>query len=177
MSVCDGLVHLRRAGESDARGIAEVHVRSWRQAYRGLMPDAVLDSLDVDVRERFWHREISLTNHDRRPWLAADSDGDVVGFVSAGPADNQPSSQTGEIYAIYVLAECWDRGVGRSLLQHAVRDLREHGYAEGTLWVLATNERARDFYEAASWHADGAERTETFGGAELREVRYQKALH
>jgi len=174
MSVCDGVVHLRRAGENDARGIADVHVRSWRQAYRGLMPDAVLDSLDIEARERFWRRQINVTNHDRRPWLAADSDGDVVGFVSAGPAEDQSSSHTAEIYAIYVLAECWDRGVGRNLLQHAERDLREHGYGEATLWVLKTNQRAREFYEAAGWYTDGAEKTDTFGGGEL--VRYRKAM-
>jgi hypothetical protein len=31
----------------DADAIAPVHVRSWQAAYRGFMPDEVLDGLDV----------------------------------------------------------------------------------------------------------------------------------
>ena len=34
MSAHDEIVHMRRARETDARGIADVHVRTWQQAYR-----------------------------------------------------------------------------------------------------------------------------------------------
>jgi ribosomal protein S18 acetylase RimI-like enzyme len=176
MGTCDGLIHLRRATEADARAIAEVHVDTWRRAYRGLVAQDLLDSLNVDSRERFWQRALAAMPADRRPWLA-EADTEVVGFVSAGAAEDQDAKPTtGQVYAIYVSADCWDRGVGRNLLGHAERDLRDHTYVEATLWVLATNERARRFYEAAGWHPDGAEQTQTFGGAELHEVRYRKTL-
>jgi ribosomal protein S18 acetylase RimI-like enzyme len=175
MGLCDGIVHLRRAREDDARSIAEVHVGTWRQAYAGLIPAALLDALDVDAREGFWRRVLKTTSESRRPWLA-DVDGQVAGFVSAGEShDDDAATTTGEVYAIYVTAECWGRGVGRNLLAHAERDLREHGYDAATLWVLVANERARTFYESAGWLTDGGERVETFAGAELPEVRYRKA--
>ena len=176
MGTCDGLIHLRRAAESDARAIAEVHVDTWRRAYRGLVAQEVLDSLNVDSREQFWQRALAAMPADRRPWLA-EADAKVVGFVSAGAAeDDDPTQTTGQVYAIYVNADCWDRGVGRNLLGHAERDLRGSGYVDATLWVLAANERARRFYEAAGWRTDGSEQTETLSGAELREVRYRKTL-
>jgi ribosomal protein S18 acetylase RimI-like enzyme len=176
MPVCDGVVHLRRATEADARAIAEVHVSTWRHAYRGLMPQALLDGLDVDAREQFWRRELTLEAPDRRPWLA-DAQGEVAGFVSAGAShDDDAQPWTGEVYAVYVSADCWDRGVGRNLLAHAERDLRTHGYSEATLWVLAANERARGFYEAAGWHLDGRRKSDSFAGTELPEVRYRKTL-
>ena len=176
MGTCDGLIQLRRAKEGDARAIAEVHVATWRHAYAGLIPAEVLGMLSVDSRERFWQREVTVMAPDRRPWVA-EVDGAIAGFVSAGASrDDDATRWTGEVYAIYVDAECWDRGVGRNLLTHAERDLSAHGYTEATLWVLAGNERARRFYEAAAWQFDGATKVETIGSAELREVRYRKTL-
>jgi ribosomal protein S18 acetylase RimI-like enzyme len=176
MGSCEGLVALRRAKEVDARPIAEVHVGTWRRAYAGLIPAELLNALDVNRRSEFWGRVIATTPVDRRPWVAV-VDGEVVGFVSAGEShDDAAPSTTGEIYAIYVSADCWDRGMGRNLMAHAERDLREHGYHDATLWVLAGNERARTFYENAGWRTDGTARTETMGGAELPEVRYHRAL-
>lgn len=176
MAACDGVVHMRRANESDARAIAEVHVRTWQVAYRGVVPAPMLDALNVDARERFWQREVAVLVSERRPWLA-DAGGEVAGFVSAGPShdDGAPPS-TGEVYAIYVDPACWHRGVGRNLLAHAERDLRGHGYADATLWVLADNERARRFYEASGWQPDGTTKTDNFAGTELAEVRYRKPL-
>jgi hypothetical protein len=39
----------------DAVEMARVHVQGWRQTYRGVMSDAVLDDPNLlSVRERFW---------------------------------------------------------------------------------------------------------------------------
>ena len=43
----------------DARGIAEVHVRSWQAAYVGIVPDEDLARLSVDQREQFWTQILS----------------------------------------------------------------------------------------------------------------------
>jgi hypothetical protein len=45
------VLDIRRASQSDARAIAEVHVASWRETYRGIVPDAFLDALSVAERE------------------------------------------------------------------------------------------------------------------------------
>ena len=175
MAACSGMVHLRRAREDDARGIAEVHVGTWRHAYRDLLPPELLAGLNVGSRERWWRTELGVVAQERRPWIA-ESDGRVVGFVSHGPSRDGGSPTIGEIYAIYVAPECWDRGVGRNLLSHGMRDLLAHGYDEATLWVLAGNQRARAFYEAAGWQADGGERLDEIGGQQLAEVRYRRSL-
>jgi ribosomal protein S18 acetylase RimI-like enzyme len=176
MSTCDAMIHLRRAAEADARGIAEVHVGTWRHAYRGLLPGEYLAAVTVESRERYWATELGVLPPDRRPWLA-EADRQIVGFASAGPSrDDGASSSTGEVYAVYVLPDCWDRGVGRNLLAHAERDLRQHGYDQATLWVLADYERARRFYEAAGWQADGGVRQERIGERDVTEVRYRRPL-
>jgi ribosomal protein S18 acetylase RimI-like enzyme len=174
---CDGEIHLRHATERDARAIAEVHVRSWQQAYRGQLPQSFLDSLSISDRAASWQRRLQTAPGADRPFWIAEVPGKVVGFVNTGPSrDDDTPSGTSEIYAIYVHPECWEKGIGTRLLERAVHDLRRHGYSSATLWCLATNAQARGFYERAKWRADGATKRETVGGVETEEVRYRLPL-
>ena len=54
--------------------------------------------------------------------------------------------------------------------------LRRGGFSEAVLWVLATNERGRAFYEAEEWSPDGAQRQEDRGGVVLDEIRLRRRL-
>lgn len=176
MAACDGIVHLRRAHRDDARGIAEVHVETWREAYRDLLPAGFLNALSVEAREEYWSHELDCMSPERRPWVA-EANGHIVGFACAGASREEATIEsTGEIYALYVLPDCWARGVGRNLLKHVERDLVEHGYSEAVQWVLADNRRARAFYELAGWRTDGAAKHDSIGGREVTEVRYRIAL-
>jgi len=176
MAPCDEIFHIRRAREDDARGIAEVHIKTWRDAYRDQLPAAFLAGLSVDNRELMWRDELKVLAPDRRPWVA-EASGQIIGFVTCGATrSEEPRSGEGEVYAIYVLPDCWARGVGRNLLAHAERDLIHHGYNEAILWCLADNARARAFYELVGWERDGATVMRSIGGQELEEVRYRIAL-
>ena len=64
---CTGLVRLRRATVDDAPAIAGVHVRTWQAAYRGLMPQALLDSLTFERRRGWWKGQLELAKGDHRP--------------------------------------------------------------------------------------------------------------
>lgn len=176
MAPCDEIFHIRRSREDDARGIAEVHIQTWRDAYREQLPRAFLAGLSVDNRERMWSNELHVMPPERRPWVA-EAGGRVIGFVSAGGSRDESAQQgEGEVYAIYVLPDCWARGIGRNLLSHAEHDLLRHGYSQAILWCLAANDRARAFYEQVGWHLDGGTMQRSIGGLELEEVRYRRAL-
>jgi ribosomal protein S18 acetylase RimI-like enzyme len=173
MGSCDGLVQVRPASAADARGIAEVRVRTWQVAYRDILPAEFLDDLSVDASEDRFRERLSAPTPDRSTWVA-EAAGQVIGFVAAGvPRDEGTHPLTGEVYAIYVMPDCWDNGIGWDLLTRAEGELRERGYAEAVLWVLADNQRARAFYERAGWRSDGGTKQDTFGGAEVTEVRYR----
>lgn len=165
-------VTVRRADPADARSIAEVHVRAWRWAYRGMMPDALLDGLSVERREEWWRRAFSPEREGDRVWVA-EREGRVVGFVAAGPSrDPDATPETGEVFAIYLEEDVVGTGVGRTLFARAVDDLRADGYRAATLWVLDSNGRTRRFYEIAGWRPDGETKVEPWGEFELSEVRY-----
>ena len=58
----------------------------------------------------------------------------------------------------------------------ALGRLAEAGFHQATLWVLDTNVRARRFYEAAGWSADGTVKRDERLGFPIREVRYRRLI-
>jgi L-amino acid N-acyltransferase YncA len=169
---------IRRAVETDAPAIAYIHVRGWQRAYRGHLPDAFLDGLTatVDRRESAWRDFVARSSAEgsqERVWVA-ETAGRVVGFASTGPCrDADAAPGTAEVYAIYLEPDLVGTGMGRSLFAHASEDLRRRGYQAATLWVLEGNARARRFYEAAGWRADGVTKIEQRPDFALHEVRYR----
>jgi RimJ/RimL family protein N-acetyltransferase len=168
-------VVIRDATPSDARAIAEVHVASWRWAYREDLTAEFLDGLSVDDRERGWIK-----------WLAADPGAGtlvaeerdrIVGFCSFAPShDDDATERTAEVLTIYLLPEAAGRGTGRDLFASAIERLRTLGYDRATLWVMASNDRSRRFYEAAGWSWDGTTSEHRFDCANVPIVRYASDL-
>jgi len=168
-------VVVRAATPDDARAIAEVHVAAWRWAYRDDLPAAFLDGLTVDDREREWSER--LTPDGRGGALVALEDGVLVGFCSFGPSrDDGAPDRTAEILTIYLLEDAVSRGIGRALFAAATDRLRDLGYTRATLWVMASNERSRRFYERAGWSWDGTTSDHRFDCANVPIVRYAAAL-
>lgn len=165
-------VLVRAAIRRDARPVAEVHVASWRHAYRGLLPDDYLDKLSIDVREAMW-REAFANPDPKSGAIVAEMSGRIVGFASFGPSrDEDVSDGTGEVPAIYVEPATLGTGVGRELFEAVTLALRGAGFVRATLWVLEANATARRFYEKAGWRWDGAVSTHMFDCANEPVVRY-----
>lgn len=167
-------VLIRAQRPADAEALADVHLRSWRWAYAGLIADSYIDLLWSQRAERVerTRRMIAEAGPEERFWLA-ERGGVVVGLaMTSASRDPDAVPGTGEVGAIYLAPEAAGQGIGRALFTHAVDDLRGRGYRQSTLWVLDTNLRARRFYEAAGWQPDGATKVEERPGVMLHEVRY-----
>ncbi len=161
---------IRRAVAADAEAIAGVHVRSWRWAYRGIIPDDVLDGMSLAEREAKWRDWFA--HDDGSEAFVADEGGRVVGFCTIGAARDAGLDGVGELQAIYLDAEAAGRGVGRALHDAAIARLRERGFGRAILWVLEHNPRARRFYAAAGWRPDGTTRVTRRPTYERSETRY-----
>lgn len=169
---------IRAARVADAPQIAVVHVLSWQGAYRGLLPQAYLDGLDPAQRVGRWERSLSEANGYRDGVLVAEDAGILLGFAGYSPSRDSDVDQgrVGEIKAIYLLPSAWSKGIGRRLMDTALGRLAEARFELVTLWVLDSNVRARRFYEAGGWSADGARKTDESWGFPIAEVRYQRLL-
>jgi ribosomal protein S18 acetylase RimI-like enzyme len=164
---------LRRATGADATAVAAMHIHAWQVAYRGIVPDAHLDGLDVATRAARYDFDAAGPG-GFETWIAMDGD-DVVGFVTVAPSRDDDLPGLGEVCAVYVAPERWRSGAGSALLAQAESLLGDAGFNEAHLWVLEDNTRARRFYERAGWAPDGARKIAEIGGRPLAEVRYRKA--
>src|SRR5690606_21893979 len=160
----------------DLEAIATLHVSSWQSAYRGILPDSILDRLTAEQRMDDWCRWFAVPEAHT---YAAFQNRQLVGFARVVPActPEEPLENCGEISHLYVAPESQSMGVGRALLAHAVDDIVARGLERVVLWVMEKNYRARAFYERAGFRLDGARRTDPeLLGSDAPEVRYQIAV-
>jgi GNAT superfamily N-acetyltransferase len=154
--------------------VAEVHVRSWQAAYRGLLPDPYLDSLRPEDRAaRYTFDRDGADDPITIVVLVGDR---IRGFATIGPASSGEDRDVGEVLALYVDPPSWERGLGGELIAEARRRLTARGFTEAILWVLAGNRRADRFYRADGWLPDGARREEEIWGVRADELRYRRTL-
>lgn len=71
--------------------------------------------------------------------------------------------EAGEIYAIYVLKEYYDKRIGYALMCAALEKLS--AYKRIAVWVLEGNHRAIKFYERCGFQFDGTKKQIKLGTA------------
>jgi GNAT superfamily N-acetyltransferase len=160
------------AERNDASEIAKIHVVTWQHAYRGLVPDALLNNLSITEKTKRWN-EILEREYPESDTLVAKLDNDLVGFCSVGPSrDTDVEAMTGELWAIYVHPDFMNKGVGTALHDKGLSNLRDLGFTTAILWVLTANEHARKWYEEKGWRAEGLTKVVDREGFQLHETRY-----
>ncbi len=165
-------VMVRPARIGDVEAVASIHVAGYDEAYRGLMPDEVIDVRTVELRRRVWRERLATRGRDRDLVLVAEIGGKVAGFASARPAqslEGTPPERVACLENIYVEPPYIRSGlrVGATLLDATLRALRELGFSEVVAFVVEGNARALGFYEALGWRRDGAVR-QSEGGPQDR---------
>lgn len=152
-------VTVRPAAVEDAPQMARVHVRSWQQTYRDLVPDALLDDPGLlGARERFWTVALSDERWSSNRTAVAELDGTIVGIAMSGvsqDADATWAVQLHVIYVIYVDAAQHGSGAAAALLD-AVLPADE----SAVWWVAERNPRAQAFMRKNGFAPDGRSRTE-----------------
>ena len=166
-----GGIEMRRLAPSeDLAAVARVYARSWRHAYRGIVPQDYLDRLS----EGFWQQ--SLAQDVERTFVASEGS-EVIGVCTYGPARVEAFSGWGEVVSLYVLPKRVGCGIGSRLLDAALAALAAEGFGDAYLWVLADNAPARAFYERRDFQLLERENVVEIDGERLREACYGKALN
>ncbi|MBK7641872.1 MAG: GNAT family N-acetyltransferase [Planctomycetes bacterium] len=171
---------LRDAEPPDADAVARIHVRTWQQAYRGLLPDAYLDSMRAEDRARRY--TFGLGDPASPRTIVALAQGELVGFATLRAMSDEANSATrvptlvGELCALHVDPEHWGRRIGLALIRAARARMSAYGLRSARLWLLAGNTRAARFYQLDGWVEDGERRTEVVWGASVDEIGLRRGL-
>ncbi len=156
---------VRRAVASDAAAMARVHVDTWRETYRGLMRDAVLDDPALlGWREKFWNAVLTDPRFSNNAVAVATRDAALLGIAMAGPSLDG-AAESVQLHVLYVYGAFHGTGVG-SVLLNAVIDPA----APASLWVADPNPRAQAFYRKHGFDSDGTVKVDD-GLREIRMVR------
>lgn len=157
----------------DARGVIRVNALSWRDAYRDLLPEEVLESQNPNPTEADVDRLFQALPEEGVVLVAVE-EGSVRGFADFRWGDEPTKAFVGPeeagLRAIYVHPEDWGRGIGTELLREGISRLPEWVRAV-RLEVLADNERARDFYQSRGFDATGSDTHE------IADTEYPTAIY
>lgn len=145
--------------EEEILGKAYVHWKSWQEAYADLLPQEFLKNTYTLERCQDWALRypqnilVVLVNEQ------------VVGFACYGASSQEDLQEAGELYALYVLADYYDQGIGYQLMQAALEKLQS--YETVSLWVLEGNTRAIAFYEKIGFQFDGVKKIVHLGSERI----------
>jgi GNAT superfamily N-acetyltransferase len=137
-------------------------VRSWRESFAGLVPQAFLDGMSVGRRARAFERGFSAPLY--RMYVAEAAGRGVVGFADFGAARENFGAYEGELYAVYVLPEFQRRGIGERLFRLGAGFLKASGRNSMYLLTLEVSPYRR-FYEKLGGRVVGGKSVEIEGVA------------
>ena len=161
----------RRATGVDSEKIAALHTESWRDAYRGIMPDWYLDGPIARERVSLWQSRFSSLPCDRYYVLVADSGAKLVGFVCV-LLDEDPKWGAC-LDNLHVLPGLRNKGIGRKLFIKATQWMITA--APGLpihLWVFKANDAARRFYDSLGGKIVDHQSKKILKGIEIPSVLY-----
>jgi len=140
------MIAIRPATKADAAAIARIRIDCWRTTYRGLIPDAYLDAMDVDASAQLWDRVLSAPPNTTSVFVADDG-GDIVGFAAGNRLEEPRYALDAELSAAYVRRDRQRMRIGRGLVAAVARAQQTNGAHGLIVWVIAGNKGARAFYE------------------------------
>ena len=173
LSVATARFAVRAARVDDAFAIARVQVDSWRESYRGILPDPILAAMNPVVRTAA--REATIKDPSAFNLAAYDvTHGDIVGYANAARS-RRHGNRTAELFEIYLMDRAKRYGLGRELFELVTEWARAGDMTSLVVWVLEANHHARHFYEAMGGVLSGRVRS-TVRGYPVFEVSYTHEL-
>ena len=149
--------------KDDPYDISNVYEKSWKYAYKGIIPQNFLDN----IPKGNWIKSLKAMKN-----LVMIESGVIIGTSGFGPSRWDDYKDFGEIISIYLLPEFTGKGYGSKLLNRSIEELKKDGFDKIILWVLEENHIARKFYEKNKFTKCDNVRADIVGEKKLTEIMY-----
>ncbi len=164
-------IKIRKAVVGDELELATMHIQSWQEAYKGLLPQRYLDRLPLELDERTDNWKKTLESENRWTLIAEDNQ-KIIGFILFGTARAANKTEYIELGALYLLASYKGHRIGFQLLYAGFKLMKELGYKKAYCWVLESNPSIH-FYEKSGAKFSGEIRNDEVDGEIFIDRIYQ----
>lgn len=148
-------VGIRRLGPDDAIAYRELRLRGLREH-----PDAFTSSFEEESARPVTalSRRLDLAPDADERVFGAFTDQTLVGVAGLAREARSKNRHKATLFGMYVAGEVGGRGIGRTLLMHALDDARSQaGLVRIVLTVTKGNRAARELYAAVGFQSFGIE--------------------
>lgn len=152
---------IRKMATEDIDQVRRLYILGWQNAFRGIVPQAYLDTMNLDDWAPPLNGAYVLTDGKN-----------ILGTSSIAPARDSAFDGWGEIISIYVLPKLIGQGYGHLLFTFVKEKLLEQHYDKIYLTVFEDNHRARKFYENHGFSWNNERLPINVSGKDLIELRY-----
>ena len=137
---------IRVAGPEHVEQIADLYIRNWREAYKGLLSQDYLDSLTMEGVCEKWRDYIAQPNQCVFMVMETTENGEekVGGFVGVKPYHRIENCIY--VYSLHVEKHLRGRGIGTALVEKIAEKGCEEGYPLMGVCVVVGNDNARRLY-------------------------------
>ena len=135
---------IKLADETHVSQIADLYVRSWKRAYKGLLNQPYLDSLTYEDKFKKWSEYI--TKPGQGVFVAMEGE-KMLGFCAFMPY--HPYYKMDNCFyldSLHVESECQGRGIGTVLINRVIEEGRKKGFPQMGICVVRGNENALNLY-------------------------------
>ena len=136
---------IRPLVKKDVEDAAKIRINGWKTAYKGIINDNHLNSLNVEEQIKKFEKYVGKDN-----FIVAVEDEKVLGFCRFS-YDNSSSSNIDyvdcELNALYVHPEFKGNGIGTKLFKYVLNIFCNLNKKSMILWCLADNVNSINFYK------------------------------
>jgi GNAT superfamily N-acetyltransferase len=165
-------VRIRPGTAADIAEVSRAYAEAWRTTYQGITPPAFVNGMTAGGAAQIFRESLQPNEFSYFFYVAEAPGGRLVGFADGGKERSHPERGIGELYAIYLLKEFQQQGVGRKLFDAAVETLLKSGMNSMVVWVLEPSPY-RKFYESLQGKLEPGRKTLVVAGTQLTLVSYK----
>ena len=149
---------IRRVFPEDAYEYTAVHTACWQNAYTGIISDEYFENMAAAQDQRAEKIKQAFLDPGDNEFYCAMYEDKMIGRLIFNRCHDEDKTNAGEITAIYLLADFWNKGYGKQMMHFALDALKNLGFSEVVVWALVNNTRALRFYEKFGFSYDGAKK-------------------
>lgn len=135
---------IRNIKKEDLPEVVDIQINGWKTAYRGIIDNKFLDSMDKNERLEQRQKDYQLNN-----LIVAELNNEVVGFcryINNNSFSPEVEEADCELRALYTRPDLKGNGIGTKLLQYVKDDFAKQGKRKMVIWCLKDNEPSKKFY-------------------------------